>query len=146
MTKKKINNYKELTPKVKEQVRELAKKNFIKQKIREIEIGIGSILGITFIPYFVGLWFYIKPNYDFITFCEGSCNNGKIWVIGLLILGIVFCLGLIGYIIWDIIKEIIDSNWNKAYSKAEEELKIEKNRDYIMPNDWWKIKYGDDEK
>ena len=71
--KAKKKKYKKLTKKVKEDVRALAKKKFIILKIKEIGITIGSILGIIFLPYLVGLWFFKNSK----TTLEDFCRNRK---------------------------------------------------------------------
>ena len=145
--KAKKSPYTKLTPKIKEDVRALAKKKFIRLKIKEIGITLSSILGIIFLPYWVGLWFHIR--YDFETFCEGICISGDIWIIGLLVIVfIAFCLLIIYGIcrfIWYIISEILKSNWSKAYDKAERELGIKSNKSWYY-NDWWKRYYKKDKK
>ena len=119
MTKKKTNNKEELTPKIKEQVRELAKKNFIKQKIKEIEITIGSILGIIFIPYLIGLTLTSCVN------CSVVDIWAKVWATGFLIVLALLTFGgicyMFWYMIWDIIKGIIDSNCLKSNSNVDNE-------------------------
>lgn len=103
-------------------------KYFIQQKIVEIILGILIIIGIVFIPYWLG--HYIGDNQS--TFCDfshscdmnyiGDCNEnagcGKFaqWGEGLLYLigGIVVLgLGILLFKVW------FSYNWEKAKRKAE---------------------------
>jgi len=142
--------YTKITPKIKKDVNELAKKNFIKQKIKEVIITLLSIFGIIYLPYWIGLGIYNKSEDSLETFCEGICNSFDIWLSGVLtIFCIGFCLLILGMIcsmIWSIIKSIIDSNWNKAYEKAEQELNIKRKKDYWYWGNGWKKVYKNDKK
>ncbi len=151
----KKSKYTKLTKKVKEDVRALAKKKFIILKIDEIGITIGSILGIIFLPYLVGLWFFNNSKTTLEDFCRGiensgGCGNSEIWGCGLLIIiGILISLGVIFFICWlffKLIKEIIKSNWNKAYRKAEKELGVKTDKWGSWDSGWWKRYYKDKKK
>ncbi len=113
--------------------KKLTWKYFLKQKTKEISIGIIICLAIIFIPYYLGYvigdnmdincgggWYNAETELtDEFSHLEFECTNFEIWGEGL------FYTLIASFIIF-IIRIWLISNWEKAEKKAKKELKIKK--------------------
>ncbi len=133
-----------ITKKQKQQVRDLARKKFIKNKAFEVAAALGIILGIIFLPYLIGI------GLDLIFAFTDSTNAFGYWCLGFLVLIALCFVCVIGFLLWTfiivdlfeaIIFEIsffIERNWKKAYEQAEDDLKIKSGKDSFKLKKFYK--------
>ncbi len=91
------------------QIRQRTWKYFWEQKLTEIGVTLGIIVGVTFVPYWLGRLFFhiIKKPQDFFM---------ADWFVGIILL-LVLMLLTVGIFQW------IDCNWEKAKKKAKKDFK-----------------------
>ena len=103
--------------------KKLTWKYFLKQKLKEISIGVTICLVVVFLPYYLG--YIVGDNMDI--HCNGEwviedkfeCMIIEIWFEGFLYLIIV------GSILW-IVGTWLWVNWKKAKKKAKKDLRGKK--------------------
>lgn len=127
MTKKKIKIRKRIN---KEELRQKTWKYFWQQKAKEVSITLGIILGLSILPYLLGIiGCSIYPNLDkfFVNKNSYACTLYPAWYkFYCLGLGVCFCLALLTFLIVILVYSIrnwINNNWEKAEERAKEELK-----------------------
>lgn len=113
----------------KERINELTWKYFWQQKVREVSLFLLVVISIIFVPYFSG--YFVGDNID--EMCgpyvgiEQECSNFDMWIEGLAyIFMIIVGMALVyifGSLMYEVFKNWIESNWEKAKHKAEKEIK-----------------------
>ena len=103
-----------------EKLHKLKMKYFWKQKAEEICKFVIIVSGSIFIPYSLGR---LGELFWEMTHSAEIPHFIVLWIIGLLYLMVLMMIGCVAYLIADILKRWIQSNMEKAESRAMDELK-----------------------
>jgi len=96
-----------------DKIERLTKKYFWGQKIKEVVIGFICLIT----PYFLGL--AVQQIFSI----PGSAGPVSYWLLGFLFVILLLMSASAIYIVYMLIKCCLDSNWQKAKERAEEEVR-----------------------